>query len=682
MSNINALKLESKKTENKFHSKTVECLKDCSDYNILITSHQKNYKDCSYFSKAFSTSKNNIFLINNISSSEIINKISEDSINDNKNLLISYDYGTFFNKENNEIEQTIKEEKIQFPIEYEKLNINFLDNSNDNFKNNKGLNLLIRYDLNNKKDLIVLDKNIIANFLSFKINAKVHNVYSFLDKDIFILLDVKKIIKSIQNKLEYLKKKLTNSSNSINCFLVQLLEYPNIGMIIYPNPELPKLDLNKVKTNFNSIVKQKFLLKSILISLNISSVFKSISLKINNSNLKKIEKNKEWINDSIYDENTSASSSNSPKISSYKFYKNADNSNYNLNPKLNTNLFFLNNNNNPKINDLNFNYNEIFNNYLNFNFENQFKNENIIINNNNKKMTINNNLYYNNNEQKKYFCYQNYYDIFSIIINSDDIFSKTLFNRYQDKSNSTCNLKILIEFLKIKMKKSISELTLSDFFSSFSKHSSFSLKIPFFNIKGKVIKSNFTPSLQEIKLFIKNPKFIKKVEKKLKIKSIIPENNNDLSNTSLNIEEKNIYKEYEGFEIGFLENKTLLQIIYKEKKPYYLADSLYDKFEHLMNLFKSLKKLNIDKNILTNKSYMSIGWNCTNSINTLSSSFISYYLFNGNFLGILTDIKENENNFWLSIIEEFDNKRSKINYNYLIEENYKRINDFINNIGQ
>ena len=133
------------------------------------------------------------------------------------------------------------------------------------------------------------------------------------------------------------------------------------------------------------------------------------------------------------------------------------------------------------------------------------------------------------------------------------------------------------------MKKSISELTLSDFFSSFSKHSSFSLKIPFFNIKGKVIKSNFTPSLQELKLFIKNPKFIKKVEKKLKIKSIIPENNNDLSNTSLNIEEKNIYKEYEGFEIGFLENKTLLQIIYKEKKPYYLADSLYDKFEHLMN---------------------------------------------------------------------------------------------------
>ena len=40
-------------------------------------------------------------------------------------------------------------------------------------------------------------------------------------------------------------------------------------MIIYPNPELPKLDLNKVKTNFNSIVNQKFLLKSILISLNI-----------------------------------------------------------------------------------------------------------------------------------------------------------------------------------------------------------------------------------------------------------------------------------------------------------------------------------------------------------------------------------------------------------------------------
>ena len=110
-----------------------------------------------------------------------------------------------------------------------------------------------------------------------------------------------------------------------------------------------------------------------------------------------------------------------------------------------------------------------------------------------------------------------------------------------------------------------------------------------------------------------------------------------------------------------------------------MADSLSDKLDHLLSLFKSLKKLNINKNILINKSYISIGWHFINSINTLSSSFISYYLFNSNFLGFLSDIKESENNFWLNSVEEFDGKRTKVNYNYLLEENYKDIFEVYNN---
>ena len=62
----------------------------------------------------------------------------------------------------------------------------------------------------------------------------------------------------------------------------------------------------------------------------------------------------------------------------------------------------------------------------------------------------------------------------------------------------------------------------------------------------------------------------------------------------------------------------------------------------------------------------------------LSSSFISYNLFNGNFIGILSSIKETEQNFWLNSIEEINNRPKVINYDYLISENYSKVNYFIN----
>ena len=188
--------------------------------------------------------------------------------------------------------------------------------------------------------------------------------------------------------------------------------------------------------------------------------------------------------------------------------------------------------------------------------------------------------------------------------------------------------------------KSLNELSFLDFFSSFSNISTLCLKIPFFNKDGNIIKASFTPFLNEIQLFIKNPKFIKRIEKKFKLNKIFPENNNSLNN-----EDNKTYNDYKGFKIGILENKTLLKISYKEKKPYYQTDSLFDKLKQLMNLFKSLKKININKNVLINNSYISIGWNNINPFNLFSSSFYSYYLFNGNFLGIISNIKENEKNF-------------------------------------
>ena len=101
-----------------------------------------------------------------------------------------------------------------------------------------------------------------------------------------------------------------------------------------------------------------------------------------------------------------------------------------------------------------------------------------------------------------------------------------------------------------------------------------------------------------------------------------------------------------------------------------------------MNLFKSLKKININKNVLINNSYISIGWNSINTINLFTSSFYSYYLFNGNFIGIILNLKESQKNFWINSVEEIKNNQQVINYDYLIIENVRKVNDFINNNGR
>ena len=90
MSNNKDEKFQSKTKEYKPHPNSLECLKSCSIYNLMITSRQKNIKDYSYFSRTITSDNNNIFLINNVSSQEIINNIAELSITNNKQFLYRY----------------------------------------------------------------------------------------------------------------------------------------------------------------------------------------------------------------------------------------------------------------------------------------------------------------------------------------------------------------------------------------------------------------------------------------------------------------------------------------------------------------------------------------------------------------------------------------------------------------
>ena len=682
--------------ENPIHITCLEYLKNFTNYTLFISFNQKNDQDSPYFSKPIYSAKNDIFILNNLSSNEIIEKIYEKSVNRKIKSLFSYIDQSIFDRSMTKFEQTA-ENQFQTDSDKKSSFINI-----DSLLNNKDINILLKYDLNEKNNPLTFDKNSLYNKLSFKININ-HVSDKSLEKSILFILDIKKIIKSIQVKLESLKESRLADSNSVKEFFIPLLEYKNIGFIISPNLESGNLDLNMMKTNFNSIVKQKFILNGIVFAIDIFSLWKITNTNnenLNNTSLKKIENIKE-INEKNYDyyndETTSESSNyNSPKITNKQFYERIiDN---NLNDSL-CNHFILNNKNNnylkfnKKINNNKFIINNN-NSFSNINGNSKYQYQNLKLNtktkyNNNKKnkqckyIYENNkiNLYYNNNNGgiiDKYSYYDNDFEINTIILNSNDIFSKTLFNRYQDKSNSICNLKILIEFLKIQMKKPLSKLTIFDYFSSFIKLSSLSLTIPFYKNDGVLTKNTFTPSLHELKIYIQNPKIINKLKKRCKPKDIRKKNSSS-SLLSSSTEDNKIFKEIDGFEISIIENKNIAKIYYNETRPYYLTESLCDKLKQLMTKLKFIQKINIDKNILYEKSYISIEWNIVNGNNISGSSFISYHLFNGNLLGVLSKIKEKEKSFWTNSIEEIHNKRIKVDYNYLIEENYYKIFDFINN---
>ena len=678
-------KKQSKISEKQIHQNTLKCLKDCSTYNLSISYNQRNEPNYSFFSKIIRTNKNNIFMFNNLSPNEIIRNISDNSINNDEKNLNSWYLQKLVDLGDNNIEKIIENEIINIPLEAEKLTYNFLDSSKytEKYSSHRGLNLLIKFDLNDDKLNLVLDKNILYNIFVYKINAKLHGGKDLFEKDIFFLLDIKKMVKSIQIRLEYLQKQEKTGIEKIGKLFVPLLEYENIGLIVSPYNENSPLCLGVIKTNFNSIVKQKFKIKSILIALNISSSRKRASLNIENvynSNFmrKNIENIKNKNIDCITDETTSESSnynSCSPKISINNDNGYIDNIEFkNINESLDNSCILLTNNLNNNYFNLNGKNLNDSNTSMVKDIDHHSKAKKYDLFNKSKKTNYSNNLLYKlDNTRNKYSSYQTNYNTNTIIINSNDIFLKTLFNRYQDKSNSTCNLKILIEFLKIKMKKSLSELTIYDFFCSFYKVSSLSLKIPFFKNDGSLIQNTLTPSLHELNLNIKNSKIVQKF-----INSFNITKNNPNSSSNVQNEEDLIIKDIDELKISISEKKSLVRIYFKEQKPYYLTESLFDKLEVLINKLKYIKKLNIDKNVLLDKSYIGIEWNIINGNNIFSSSFISYYLFNGDFLGILANIKEKENNFWINSIEEFNNNRIKVEYNYIIEENYFKVVDFIN----
>ena len=622
-------------------------------FKLIITNQAlQKINNFNYFSKFVLEGENNKYIFNNISSKEIIQNLEEKSIkNDIKNLT-SYDYNNIF-EESNLKSKAGEMEEYNINREMIKLNIIYPDK----FSSKKGKNILIKFDIKPNEIPFILEKSNINNTFTCSIDINSNGQNNIYKNDIYFPLEIKKIVKNIQVRLEDLKQKGIKNLND-EIFLQTFR--PNMGIIISQNPNNIKLNLETMKTNFNSIVKQKFRIKSILISFNLSL---SLDKEIQKSDKSQINiiNDSEKISDSVNDEITSCGSSNynSPKISgsekdSQDNNKNSCNFNkfnsYNSieNNNFSDDLNFMRNNF-RKINSCNLNYMfNLPNNFTNVPFKSRQKKKSYYIRN------------YNNSKFNENITF----------LNSSDIFSKTLFNRYLDKSNSTCNFKILIEFLKIKLNQPISELSLSNFFNSFSKISLMSLKIPFFKTNGGTIQKTLTPSLKEIKLVIKDSKLIEKIRKKFSDKL-----------SPINSLGEEILFDINGFDIFIIEKHSFVKIFYKEEKPYYLRESLNDKLEQLMDISKYIKKINIENNVIINKSYLNIEWNFINGNNIFSSSFISCYLFNSNLLGILSDINEKEFNFWVNSIEERMDHVCNVDYSRIVYENNNNVSRYINSIN-
>lgn len=569
---------------------------------------------------------------------------------------------------------------------------------NDEIKNIKGnkkekdkLSLMITFEPCDKNNLLEFSQNLLEIPIHLKLNGKINeginssssHLINLLNDDYSFSIDVKRIYKSIQYCIENYKIKLiskimnnknnniTNNTStkiiSLNYFFVPLIDYHNVSFLIRSSPNLPIYDIANLKTNFNSIVKKNFNLMKIFICLDITKIVNSdnnyqnipiITNKFHDHSFIGTTKPHLKFSFDINDDTTFLSSNMNNLNTSLKSFIAEDNfrDSYKIFPS-NEECIITTRNKVPSsppekksLTLINYNYNN-----------NGINNE-----------SLKTDFY--NLQQKIYLPFSmNKFEEFHNIIYFDfnDLFTKTLFNRFQDKYNSMCNFMIIEEFLKIEKKNSSrKKITISRFFDSFSEIGCLGLTIPFFLLSGEMKKISLTPSLDSLNLYIKDSFLIKKIQKDFpKLTKIINDNkNNEKENENENI--LNI----EGFIIKLVEKDTI-KISYIEKRPYYFTESFDIKISKFLKNFNYISNVNVRK-INLEKSYLGISWNSINK-DDFHVSFVSYYLFNTDLLGIVT--KKEDQNFWTSNIAEIDNRNFiKIDYTYLLIKSSEQVYVFIN----
>ena len=210
-----------------------------------------------------------------------------------------------------------------------------------------------------------------------------------------------------------------------------------------------------------------------------------------------------------------------------------------------------------------------------------------------KKDTENENNNINDNQIKTIF----------LDINNELI--KNIFEKYK-QDNCISNYTLLKKRIDINMnieKVKLNKIKLKNYFDIFQNINDLSIIIPLLNEKGKLIFNELTPTLSSMRLVIKTTKKTARGVKRRKNE-----------NFSVQIKKQN-----------------LLIIEYKENKPPYERDLLYNKINEIKQIIGN-NKLYL-KNILLEKSYFCILWRFNNN-KEINASVLAYYSFDFKLIGI------------------------------------------------
>ncbi len=736
------------------HKYCINCLFKCSNYKLNLTISQKK-KNIGYHFPS-----NDIFFFRNISSESILKLLEEKESTESYNISYKNIIQNINNNNNNS--ENILLEKLNFPIE--NLNkitdeISIWEDFSFTLKSgNENTNcLLIEFNLDNCNEQNKYFKEINKNFLKNEINCILNGIVherEILKKDICFSIDPKKLVKSIELRIENYKKEKRNLSGIRNLFFAKIFKQKNLGFVFGTNNKEDLLNIENLQTNFNSIVSKQFYLVKLFVAINVPN---SIPNKIDEKEKEKTNYSTDYSSKGIqnlsnfsdeipnyYDSNSSFYDTFNDNISdtcSFKsyypnnvsysqffsnnqlLYNHFNNNQFTYNEYKNNNFFnnnlknnkcegFGNNNlynNNGNINYLTSNDNNMFNN----NKINYFTNPYYGINNLNmfqNGLTFNNNLFnYYNAKNKKVSNYNtqtklmmtnskikkikndfpdnlHYEPIIIDSKNRNNLFEIFIFKKYKTRSFSVSNFLIFKKIMKLLFSHigfSMTNLTFHNFAKIFQKLSLFGIKIPLINNNGKYISTAYSPSLSSITLYIKHTELyifvFNSLNKMYNQRNCSSTVNIFANNNNCDFLSHNQFIELnENLKLSLLNQFIILE--YNETKPHYLRNTLYEQLNIIFNLLpKTLNEVKVN-NIDFTKSFFSILWNPVNIILN-QTSFITYYLFTSDLIGILPIKLECRK--WLTKIglekkENIIRKENEINDSIIKVESFLMNNSLFN----
>ena len=289
--NQTSIKARSKNTskQKNIHKNTIKCLINCTLFKLNVTLNQGTTAIGYLFNNNYLS-----YFFPNLSTHDLFSLLKLKEENENFNINNKYNLKNLSESLINDSNQKTLSHDINFPIENfktEKNQISIWDNPSLflSYNENNTSSILIEIDLNNSKETNKYFKEINNKFvdreISFYLNGVVHQK-DLLRNDISFTIDKKKIIKSIQIRIEnyknsYLKQVKNEKELKFkyrSTFFTPLVNLKNIGILFSTNNKKELTNLENLQTNFGSIISKKFILLKLFIGINIPNYLGNLSL--------------------------------------------------------------------------------------------------------------------------------------------------------------------------------------------------------------------------------------------------------------------------------------------------------------------------------------------------------------------------------------------------------------------